>query len=328
MKNIAKNAAVRTRDKVFSRLTKTINDLEHKVASLEQTQSQILDEQRGGLAKIKQLNPPTLQVSDDEVIVKIFSDVKISLSLKDISVTPHLALDGIWERDVTFAWLRALRKSDIVLDIGANFGYFGLLAAQQTHGYGGRTIFFEANPNLIANIQKTLSINNYHEFSQIENVAVSNKKGQVTLNILQDYIGSSSVNSMEHLDEYIGNKMPLKKQSSVKVQAVSIDDYCVDNAIKNLDLIKMDIEGYEDTAYEGMRKAIESSKGVTMFIEFTKNSYKKPEAFYSDMLKDFGRVYTIDSNGDFITPSDNSYDSVLGDTEDWKMLVFSKKELK
>ncbi len=318
-----------TRNKLFSSIMKPLREIERKVSIIEEKQEIIATQQVDFYNKfssqIKAQGSTILRTSDKEIVVKVFSGVKMVLDPKDISVTPHLALDGVWEHDITGAWLNVLKASNTVLDIGANFGYFGLLAAQQTHSSKSKTVFFEANPELIPYIDKSLSINNYLEYSSVENVAVSDKEGTLKLNTLKDYIGSSSVHSIEHLNEYVGKKIHLKPDKVVEVKATTIDLYCKKNDIKTVDLVKMDIEGYEDSAYKGMRETVKKSPNITLFIEFTKYSYNNPEMFYKQLLSDFGNVYTIRRDGSLLNQKKISYTDLSSKVDDWIMLVFSKK---
>lgn len=327
MSNIGKKTLTRSRDKLFSRVTRATDKLDQTTARIENQLSDLVSKM--DLDNIdKQFNSGStiFQVSDHEIIAKTFSGTKISLNPEDISVTPHLALDGVWEKEVTRAWLTILSPSDTVLDIGANFGYYGLLAAQQTHVSKSKVYFFEANPKLIPYINKTLSINNYYEHSIVENLAVAEKEGTVKLNVLKDHIGSSSLHSIKHLNAYVGEKIHLETDEIIEIKAVTVDSYCRENKIEAVDLIKMDIEGYEDKAYKGMRDVVRKSPNVTMFIEFTKNSYENPEEFYNEMLNDFGSVYLILPDGVLQKAPSSNYKKLLGGLDDWIMLVFTKKE--
>jgi FkbM family methyltransferase len=262
-------------------------------------------------------------MSDTEVVAHIFSGIKMYLDPRDISLTPHVSLDHIWEETITRAWLQVIEPGDTVLDLGANFGYFGALAAQ----YGGtdaRIVFFEANPNLIPYIEKTLSVNWLKQQSVVENLAVSDEVGTATLNILKDYIGSSSLHSPREIEAYMQDKMQVETEETVSVPTVTIDAYCRDRQIREVDLIKMDIEGYEEKAYAGMREVISASPNVTLFVEFTKGGYEDPRRFYKTMLDDFGHVYVIDEEGKLVEPVRTDYESVIGDSDDWVMPVFSK----
>jgi FkbM family methyltransferase len=251
------------------------------------------------------------------------------LDPKDIAVVPHIILEGIWERQITEAWRRVMDEMDIktVYDIGSNFGYFGMLAAQKVNKENGRVVLFEANPRLVPYIHKNLSVNWLNENTVVANVAVSDKNGTEVLNVLEDYTGSSSVHSMEKLTSYLSHKMSVKAEESVEIPAVTIDSYSKSEKIDTIDLIKMDIEGYEEKAYFGMRKMIKASPKTVLFIEFTKDGYDDPKALYDMLLSDFGHIYTINGEGGLEKPKKNSYDDIVVPAADWVMLVFSKTSL-
>lgn len=277
----------------------------------------------------KNLRGGSFTVSEREIATKLFNDMIMYLDPKDIAVVPHIILEGIWERQITEAWRRVMDEMDIktVFDIGSNFGYFGMLAAQKVDRKKGKVVLFEANPRLVPYIHKNLSVNWLNENTVVENVAVSDKNGTETLNVLEDYTGSSSVHSMEKLTSYLSHKMNVKAEESVKIRAVTIDSYSKSEKINTIDLIKMDIEGYEEKAYLGMRGIVKNSPKTVMFIEFTKDGYDNPEAFYNMLLDDFRHLYTINGEGGLEKPTKNSYNDIVVPAADWVMLVFSKTSL-
>lgn len=312
-----------------------IKKLPGRVQGLESSVSALHDKNEQLRSLISDLNQrvvssrqfvPTLYVADHMVLAKLFTDLKIYLDPRDMAVAAHISLDGIWEKEITRAWLTVLEPKMTILDIGANFGYFGLLSGQFTDRKNAKIIQFEANPNIIPYVNKSISINWLNETVKVENLAVSDKEGTVTLTVLKDYIGSSSVQSFEKLDSYMHDKMQLDVNETIDVKAITIDKYCKDEGIKNIDLIKMDIEGHEEAAYSGMRGMIKNSPNVTMFIEFTKDGYTDPLKFYDTMLKDFGNVYTIDDKGNICPVKDASYQSVIDKDENWTMPIFSKND--
>ena len=266
----------------------------------------------------------TLRVDNKTVITKIFTDLKMYLNPSDMAVAAHIALDGVWEKEITRAWLTVLKPDYTVLDIGANFGYFGLLSGQFTDRNKARIVLFEANKHIVPYVNRSISINWFNEHVKVENLAVSDENGEVTLTVLKDYTGSSSVQSFDHLKEYMNNRMQLEVSEKLKVQAVSIDEYCANHSIKDVNLIKMDIEGYEEQAYKGMRAIINKSKDITLFIEFTKDGYNEPKQFYNTMLHDFGNVFIIDKTGAIVAPADSSYEGVIESSYGWTMPIFSK----
>lgn len=271
------------------------------------------------------VNKGVLVLSESELVAKIFSGVKIYLDPRDIAVTPHLALDGIWEADITKAWLSVIERDSVVLDIGANFGYYGLLAAQITDRKNSRIIFFEANTDLIPYINKTLALNWRKEQSLVENLAIADKDGDVTLNVLEGYIGSSSLQSKKELSSYMKDKMDIEVTKQINVKATSVDNYTKKSQLRKVSLIKMDIEGYEEKAYKGMRNTVQNNDDITLFVEFTEGSYIDPKGFYEQMLTDFGHVYLIEGGGRLVRQKKTGYDAVVGKPDDWIMLVFSKR---
>lgn len=317
-----KSLARKARDRFLADLPNAVSKLEAQLETIQNNQDKLLELAQQIAGRV--INSGTFKLSDDEVVTKIFSGAKMHLDPKDVGFVPNLVLDGDWERNITKAWLSVVKKGDVVVDIGANFGYYGILAAQFTERKS-KNILFEANPNLIRYIKKSLVENSFEECSIVENLAIAEKAGRVKLNILKDFIASSSLHSPENIDKYMHGKMPIKVESSVTVQAITLDEYCAKNNIQSIDLIKMDIEGYEDKAYDGMRNIVRSSPNLTMFVEFTRDAYDNPKNFYDEMLKDFGQVYLIDLEGNLIKPEKSSYSHIIGSSNGWTMPVFSKK---
>lgn len=303
---------------------------QHMKAHGQQMQEIIarLNTVEGQLAGLQPITPDrstVLQTGPNEVIVKLFNGQKICLGLNDLSVAPHLALDGIWESEITKAWQSIMKPRCVVFDIGANFGYYGLISSQLLDMKHSKVIYFEPNPKLIPYIERTLAVNWLVENSKVENVAVSDSNGIAKLSVLRDYIGSSSLHSIEHLQEYLGETMHLEAQEVVEVPTVTIDSYCKAQKIANVDLVKLDVEGFEQQAYAGMRKILAASKDVVLFIEFTAKSYKDPKSFFEQIMGDFGHLALINDDGTFSTADTMSFEEVIGLRDDWIMLVFSKK---
>lgn len=298
-----------------------LQDLQHQVQQLNERQMDLQRELHDLKKRVE--NTGTFQISKYEVMTKIFSGAKMYLDPRDIALVPHLVLDGDWERDITHAWLKVLRDGDTVLDIGANFGYFSVLAAQQTNR-NAKVILFEANPSLIPYLTKTMDVNSFERCTTIENLAVSDKPGTAKLNVLKDYISSSSLHTVGKINSFNKNKQEVAL--TVSVPTVTIDDYCEKHKIESVDVIKMDIEGYEEKAYHGMRKVIRNSKRATLFLEFTKDAYEDPKGFYEQMLSDFGNVYVIDETGSIALPKSNKYEDIILGSSNWTMPIFSKNK--
>lgn len=321
MKQVARKILKKYSDRLLKSTNSKLDEIYQEVAHIK--------------ADINHLNfsmteekPRLIPISERLIIVKMFSGLKICLDPSDVAVVPHLALDGIWESAMTKAWQKVLKPDQVVLDIGANFGYYGLLAAQRfPEASKEKVIFFEANPHLIPYINKTLSINGLHRLSSVENFAVSDKSGQATLTVLKDFVGSSSLHTLDHLKTYLGDKMPLEASEEITIQAITLDNYCNEKNIQKVNLIKLDIEGFEEKAYLGMRQLVKNNDDLVIFLEFTAKSYDNPQQFYKRLLQDFRYLYLINEIGEIYAPQHNDYSQTIGQTDDFIMLVLSKQRL-
>lgn len=323
-----RKALSKVRNKAFMDTYKKLQELDQKLSQHELMLNHVMftaNKLEGELEK----HPVIMPISSSEVMVKIFNGIKFSLDPRDISVATHIAMDGVWEEFITKAWMSVIRDipEAVILDVGANFGYFGALAAHGVNRKKSKIVLFEPNPHLLPYINKTLSTNWLNENVKVENLGIADKSGQFELNILKDYVGSSTMQSAEQLTEYVGDKMHVEVAEKVKVQTVTIDEYCAGRDIESIDLIKMDIEGFEEKAYEGMRNMVAKSHGLTLFLEFTKQSYEAPEAFYNKVRGDFKFMYTIAGDGSFVEPANTDYHAMFNDVDDWIMLVFSQRPL-
>ena len=244
------------------------------------------------LFRSKVKNGIAINTGETEALTTLFTGQKIYVDTRDLSVAPSLLIDGYWEPEITSVFRKHITAESVVFDVGANFGYFGIVAGTEVGNGSGKIHFFEANPDLIGYIFKSLSVNGLDKKSAINNCAVSDKSGlEVELNILDGLWGSSGL-SVDTSNLIIAGQQ-VKTLKKVTMKTISLDDYVKDQKIKNVDVIKMDIEGHEDVAYRGMRKIIRKNPQLKLFLEFTPAAYKTPQPFFEQLQKDFKHIYLI-----------------------------------
>lgn len=155
---------------------------------------------------------------------------------------------GDWEPDVAAVLRDRLRPGDCFVDIGANLGYFSLLASSIV-GPSGRVLAFEPNPNtgerLIANIRRSGYCN-----IDVCAACCSAAPGRVTLYLNDpNNLGACSL--------------------SGHGQTIEVESICADSEICKLPkapaLIKMDVEGAEVLALRGMHATL--AAGPTLVLE-------------------------------------------------------------
>lgn len=270
-------------------------------------------------------NSQTVQTGPTEALTRLYTGQKIYVDTRDISVAPHIMLEGQWEPGISAVIRKFLREDDIFLDIGANFGYFGLLAATELKKErGGQVHFIEANPDLTQLILKTMIVNGLETWGSVTQVAISDSPGKITLSVLEDFWGSSSLRNFSEI-KYPG--IDLKLRQAVDVDATTIDAFVQSKSLPKVSAIKLDIEGFEDKAYEGMTETIQNNKDLRVFIEFNTIHYDQPEKLFNQIKRDFEYLYAIPHDTSDILQLKNYNHLIELSKGDWLMLVASNDDL-
>ena len=193
----------------------------------------------------------------------------------------------IHEEATTNLFKKAVREKDIIVDLGANIGYFTLLAARLT-GKEGKVYSFEPEPKNYSYLIKNIKLNNYDNVLAMQE-AVSDKNGRIKLYICEHDTGHHTINQYGGIKNYKPNTD--NKEIFIEIDTVTLDDFLRDKE-KTVDVIKMDIEGAEMLALSGMEQTIKQNQNIKMFIEFFPLLIKKmgdsPEEFIGKLLKDYG----------------------------------------
>jgi hypothetical protein len=94
-------------------------------------------------------------VGNDRVLLRTVNGYKMFVDARDVSIAPHLILDGAFE-EYTDAVLRTIVRPGMhILEIGANVGVFTLLMAHRT-GSKGSVLSFECDPELAQLVRDNL----------------------------------------------------------------------------------------------------------------------------------------------------------------------------
>jgi FkbM family methyltransferase len=143
-------------------------------------------------------------------------------------------------------WVEQAEAADVVLDIGANSGVFALAAA----AVGAKSVHaFEPVPRVYRILAENLELNAKPQLHAWP-CAVGEKSGSATIFDPGGDAPTSASLSSEFALEHLG------QTSGVDVDVVSIDQFCKEHGIDNVDLVKIDVEGYEEFALRGMQETV------------------------------------------------------------------------
>ncbi len=165
----------------------------------------------------------------------------------------NLSIKRIYEPNVTQFFQREVKKGDVVLDIGANIGYYTLIFAKGV-GINGHVYAFEPEPQNFALLSKNASINSYKNVTLIQKAVYSVSK-KIELFISKENEGDHRTFNSHDARE------------SLKVDALKLDEY-FKGFNRALNFIKMDIQGSEYYALKGMVGLLKTNPKLVLVSEF------------------------------------------------------------
>ena len=152
----------------------------------------------------------------------------------------YLYYFGIWEPEATAFLIERLQPGDCFIDVGANIGYFSLLAAKYV-GRSGRVVAIEASPTVFAELRANLQINRRN--IRAVPVAASDHPGQLR-------IGSAEPGNC-------GASTTIDPVDGVDVSAEPLATILTPSELKTARLIKIDVEGAEAAVLEGLSPVVD-----------------------------------------------------------------------
>ena len=161
---------------------------------------------------------------------------------------------GVYEKAETRFFQSACRDGMTFLDVGANLGYYTALAARAV-GPNGRVLAVEPDPDSFGYLEQTIAANAVGNVKAFP-VAASDAPATLPLYISTDNRGDNRLYAS-------GEDRP-----QVEVAARPLDALLRENKIDTVDLIKIDVQGYEPKVISGLRETIAASPNLTLLTEF------------------------------------------------------------
>lgn len=176
---------------------------------------------------------------------------EIYLNLNDSgSISPNIAIAGTYEPHITRLFRKLVRPGMVVIDVGANIGWYTLMAANLTAG-SGLVISLEPDPTTFSLLVKSVHENSFSNVKPIEKCA-SDSIGHATLFLSEDE--NKGANSIVR---QIG-------KNRKNVPAITIDKLLDDLQISGVGLIKIDAEGAEPLVLEGLSEHLPRTRSIIL----------------------------------------------------------------
>lgn len=205
------------------------------------------------------LEPKPLRAAANAVLRSIarpsvtIHDAHVVLNPRDPVISGALTL-GIYERPETDVFLQLLKPGDVMLDIGANVGYYTALATRVLLP-AGRIVALEPDPDSFYYLQQTVLANTGAQVLCI-NKAAGSEQRTATLFTSSDNRGDNRLYAND-----LAN-------GSCEVEVISIDALLEQLDIPCVQVVKIDVQGFEEQVLWGMRRTLAASPNVAMMMEF------------------------------------------------------------
>lgn len=160
---------------------------------------------------------------------------KLEIDASEI-IGKHIYYLGIWEPILT-RWIdRRLGRGDLFIDVGANIGYFSLLASKLV-GASGKVVAIEALPQIHRKLECNLKQNGAYNVRTV-NVAAWDKSEKVKIFSRKDRPSATTTLMGEWAD-----KWQLREELEIEARPLSL--ILTPEEIQTARLIKIDVEGAE-----------------------------------------------------------------------------------
>ncbi len=178
---------------------------------------------------------------------------EIFLNQRDAVVSGAITF-GVYERPETAFFCAVCQPGMTFLDIGANIGYYTALASPRV-GETGRIVALEPDPENFGYLQKNAAAKGARNAICIQKAAGA-EPGTLRLYVNRENRGDNRLYPNDLCD------------SSYEVEVDTVDAMLRDTGVERVDLIKIDVQGFEGHVLRGMRQTIRRPDPLILLTEF------------------------------------------------------------
>lgn len=260
--------------------------------------------QRNALENMCRSKASWYPVDDRRIVARVLGDLKLVVDSADMSLTPHLVMDGFWESWVSVWAASQCRADDRLLNIGANCGYFTMLFARVMQ----RVVAVEPQPWLAENIKLSAALNGFGGKVEVKQCVAGVERRFVTLQLHKHFGGSA----------FVGEKIE---------DDPDWDDHYSTQEVPSHELMPdatcafIDAEGYEPLIWEGLKPMLDKKQLRWVALEWSPSRYENPLGFLQSLSK-YGNLAVVKEQGQEVAVRD---DQLLAGTE-WDTLVVRRRD--
>jgi FkbM family methyltransferase len=244
-------------------------------------------------------------LGDNTALARVLGKFLMYVDTRDLSLTPHLLMNGYWEMWVTQAIVDYVKPGMRCIDVGANVGYYTLLLADLVGGDGSLVTAYEPQLDACALMGRSGCVNGF-PFTKLRQQAASDSVHSAKLYTHHQLSGSAS------LQAFRGGK------ETESIETVSLDSLKPDP----VDFMKIDVQGHELGVLRGMPDLIARSPKIAIAMEFSPSEHPDPAAALVEIQAMGLKIQTIGTDG--VVRPVTLEDAAQADTGDHRMLWLTR----
>lgn len=163
---------------------------------------------------------------------------------KDQFVSKRIRQEGLWEPYETALVQLLLQPGDVFVDVGANIGYFSVLAAHLVGG-AGQVFAFEPDPHNFDLLRANAHLNNFEDIIHAVCGGLAEAPGGGRLYLSEDNLGDHQI--------YAGDGV----RESLDITLYRGSDY-LQSRLQTIDLLKVDTQGSEYQVMSGLMPLLQA----------------------------------------------------------------------
>lgn len=173
------------------------------------------------------------------------------LKRSELPPTYHLIADSV-------------RQGDVVVDIGANVGLVSFLCARGLQK-AGKVFAFEPDTFVFRRLCRNIHLNHMQNTITPIQLALSDHVGRADFASVA--WGNLGEGTLEMSVTQVREKVAAGKMRPISVDVTTMDDWCIQSGVKNVDIVKIDVEGHEFSVLQGMRGIAAKSPRLRIFVD-------------------------------------------------------------
>ena len=255
------------------------------------------------------------EISKGGVVVRDVQGSLMKLDLSDQGISRGLYLTGVHEPHSTRQFREELKPGMVLLEIGANIGYYTLIALQHL-GPKGSVVALEPSPVNVDSLSENLRLNDVADKVRVLPYAAGREPSKLTFYEMP----SGNLNTLvkEAFDEFT-------PKSVYDVEVLPVDELVSREGLR-IDYFRMDVEGYETEVIEGMVDTLTRPDGpvggfIEVHSEFLCRSGSSGRAFVERMFELGYKIKVSRFEGEdkvVVTSNEKFYAHPLSEVRFWE----------